>query len=84
MARGAVKIFGSHVGISITGIAGPGGGTPDKPVGTVCFGLATPTGTRTYRKVWRGGARADVRARAVSFALDLLRRQLFGLSLERR
>ncbi|MDY2626581.1 MAG: nicotinamide-nucleotide amidohydrolase family protein, partial [Coriobacteriales bacterium] len=84
MAEGARRALGTTYAVSTTGIAGPGGGTPDKPVGTVCFGLATPTGTRTYRKVWKGGTRADVRARAVSFALDLLRRQLFGLSLERR
>ena len=44
MARGARKLFNTNIGISVSGIAGPSGGTPDKPVGTTWFGLSTETG----------------------------------------
>ena len=54
-----------------TGIAGPGGGTAEKPVGLVWFGLATPAGTRTERAIFAGD-RAAVRAKAVTHALGML------------
>lgn len=72
MAAGARKRFGSDVGVGITGIAGPGGGTPDKPVGLVH--LCVSDGVRTLpRRVVLPGSRADVRARAVAVAMQMIR-----------
>jgi nicotinamide-nucleotide amidase len=81
MARGARERAGADVGVGITGIAGPDGGTPEKPVGTVFIALATPDGeaVRDYRIV---STRIAVRERAVQQALDLVRRQVAGLPLD--
>ncbi len=70
MAEGALARSVAHVAVSITGIAGPGGGSPGKPVGTVCFawagrGLPTTSITRVF-----GGDRAGVRRAAVTAALE--------------
>jgi PncC family amidohydrolase len=73
MAAGARKTFGSDYAVSVTGIAGPDGGTPDKPAGLVWFGLAGPRGTRVFRREFRGG-RDYVRRRAANFILDELRK----------
>lgn len=73
MARGARARFAADMAVSVTGIAGPEGGTPDKPVGTVCFGVTGPHGDRTETTRFTGD-RAGVRARAVVYALDLARR----------
>ncbi len=54
MARGARERFGATLGLAISGIAGPGGGTPEKPVGTTCFALATPTQVIIEHHVWQG------------------------------
>ena len=54
MARGARKALGSDIAVSVSGIAGPGGGTPDKPVGTVWIGLSTPSGDEARHFVWDG------------------------------
>ncbi len=75
MARGARAALGCDVSVAITGVAGPGGGTPDKPVGTVCFAWSGPdmeiVRTRRFR-----GDRERVRHYAVAYALDGLRRAL--------
>src|SRR5262245_42965830 len=73
MARGAREALGADVGIGITGVAGPGGGTPEKPVGLVFIGISDAAGTRSTRHRFIG-QRSDVRTRAVLAALDLLRR----------
>lgn len=72
MARGARKAAGATLGVSITGVAGPSGGTAAKPVGLVCFALAGP-GPRDLRSMTRrlGSDRASIRVRAVSAALGL-------------
>ena len=63
LADGALERFGADVGIGITGIAGPGGGTPEKPVGTVCLCLAERDGERIERTLTLPGDRATVRER---------------------
>jgi nicotinamide-nucleotide amidase len=80
MAAGALLRFDADTAVAITGIAGPGGGTPEKPVGTVCFTvrLAAPgspgrTDTRTLRLP---GNRSDIRERSATVALHMLRRAL--------
>jgi nicotinamide-nucleotide amidase len=71
MADGARQKSGADVAVSVTGIAGPDGGTAQKPVGTVWFGLAGKDGVTTYHRVFAGG-RDAVRAASVTLALELL------------
>lgn len=71
MACGAAKAAGAQVGVGISGIAGPSGGTPEKPVGTVCFGFYTPSGL-TSATAHFDGDRTSVRAQAVDYAFDTL------------
>jgi nicotinamide-nucleotide amidase len=75
MARGARERFQADLGVGITGVAGPGGGTPEKPVGRVHIGLATAGGAES-RQYDLPGTRADVRGRSVVLALDQIRRAL--------
>jgi nicotinamide-nucleotide amidase len=75
LAEGARRIAGATWGIGITGIAGPTGGTPEKPVGTVHLALAGPEGTEPFQRLYRGD-RERVRRHAALEALDLLRRKL--------
>ena len=72
MAEGARRVLGCDVAVSVTGIAGPGGAEPGKPVGTVWLGLAAPSGTTTCLETFPG-SRDDVRRAAVLRALALLR-----------
>ena len=71
MAAGARNLLKADLAVSLTGIAGPDGGSAEKPVGLVWFGLAAPDGVRTEKVVF-GGDRAAVRAQAVDHALGLL------------
>jgi len=79
MAEGARIRLGSDVSVSVTGVAGPDGGTADKPVGLVWFALADAHGTVAVEKRFLSGSRESVRARAVATALDLLRRRALGV-----
>lgn len=78
LADGAIARVGADVGIGVTGIAGPGGGTPEKPVGLVYVTVAARDGDRLTRKLDLPGSRADVRDRTTTVALHLLRRLLRG------
>lgn len=72
MAQGALQRSGADLAVAVTGIAGPGGGTEEKPVGTVCFALATPGGTRTWTARF-AGSREEIKWRSASEALNLVR-----------
>ena len=78
LADGAITRFDSDLGIGITGIAGPGGGTPGKPVGTVCLSVAAAGGARIDRDVFIPGDREAVRDHSTTIAMHLLRRLLTG------
>ncbi len=92
LAQGIAERLDAELGVGITGIAGPGGGTPEKPVGLVCFSVwmrgeqdpaAPPRPARrlTRRSVLPGG-RSDIRDRSVTVAMHMLRRVLLGESDE--
>jgi len=75
MASGVRAALGADFGLAVTGIAGPGGGTAEKPVGTVCFGLASEAGVRDAACNFKGD-RWKIQAIAAHTALDMLRRFL--------
>jgi nicotinamide-nucleotide amidase len=77
LAEGARARFGADVGVGITGVAGPGGGTADKPVGTVHLCVVGPEGPE-LRALRLPGSRAVVRERSVTMAMHLLRVLLVG------
>ncbi len=78
MAEGARRRAGADLGLSTTGIAGPGGGTADKPVGTVCIGLAWEGGTWSRRYDLGDRGRDFIKTLTALTALDRLRRWLLG------
>lgn len=85
MAAGALERFDADTAVAITGVAGPGGGTEEKPVGTVWFcvrladlGKSGAPGVTVTRRVRVPGERADVRERSTTVAMHLLRRALLG------
>jgi PncC family amidohydrolase len=71
MAEGARRLLKADLAVSVTGVAGPGGGTPEKPVGLVWFGVATAGGVRTEKALFVGD-RATIRAKTVTHALGML------------
>lgn len=79
MAEGVRRTIGCDVSVSVTGIAGPGGEEPGKPVGTVWFGVCSPRGTRSRLFVFEGD-RACVRHEAVRVAVGLLSEELMEMS----
>jgi nicotinamide-nucleotide amidase len=82
LASGIAERFGASLGVGITGIAGPEGGTPDKPVGTVCIsvweraGETGPDGRFLTRRTRMPGNRSDIRDRSVTVTMHMLRRVL--------
>lgn len=79
MARGARNLFNADIGISVSGIAGPTGGLPDKPVGTTWFGLATNNGEWARHFVWDGDRvqnKQHSSEAALQFVLDYLQGKL--------
>lgn len=78
MAAGARRRFGATIGVSVTGIAGPGGGTTEKPVGTVHLALDAADGTRLHRRSLFPGDRALIRRWTVTSALVMIRQHLMA------
>jgi PncC family amidohydrolase len=81
MAQGVRDVLRSDIGLAVTGIAGPDGGTAEKPVGLVCVALAAPGGVWVERHVWHNEegdhlTRRENKARSAEAVLDLLRRYL--------
>lgn len=75
MARGARKALNADIAVSVSGIAGPGGGMPDKPVGSVWIGLATPQGEEARYFIWNGNRTRNKylsSEAALQFVLDYL------------
>ena len=71
MAQGTRLAFDADISLSVSGIAGPGGGTPDKPVGLTWIGLSSPTADLAWQYVWQGN-REQVKAQTAQQALRLL------------
>lgn len=80
LAEGAARRLGASIGVGITGIAGPGGGTAEKPVGLVCISVCDREGRSITHSTRMPGGRSDVRDRSVTVAMHMLRRLLLGES----
>lgn len=80
MAEGALGLFDADISLSVTGVAGPDGGTPQKPVGTLFIAVAREGAETVSRHLELPGSRSDVRDRATTVAMHLLRRSLAGES----
>ncbi|WP_319450072.1 MULTISPECIES: competence/damage-inducible protein A [unclassified Mycobacterium] len=76
MAAGALQRFGADTAVAITGIAGPGGGSAEKPVGTVCFSVKLGNGYTDTRTLRLPGDRSDIRERSTTVVMHMLRRAL--------
>ena len=79
MAFGVQRVSGASYGLSVSGIAGPGGGTKDKPVGTVCIGLADASFAKGYRFNFTCENRQTYKRVFATAALDVLRQELLGI-----
>jgi nicotinamide-nucleotide amidase len=75
MARGVKEAFGAALSLAVTGIAGPSGGSYEKPVGTVYFGLSTLEGEEVWHYLFHGN-REEIKVLSAQTALDRLRRRL--------
>jgi PncC family amidohydrolase len=80
LAEGIRARTGAHIGVGVTGIAGPSGGTPQKPVGTVVVAVVAPEGYARVRTFSFPGVRAQVKFQATQAALDMVRRALEAIS----
>jgi PncC family amidohydrolase len=69
MAQQARETLDTDIAVSVTGIAGPSGGSSEKPVGTIWFGVSTPSGTQTYKKTFEDKGREYIRIQTVLAAL---------------
>ncbi|MBM3862390.1 MAG: competence/damage-inducible protein A [Verrucomicrobia bacterium] len=78
MAEGALRVSGASLAVAVTGIAGPGGGTPEKPVGTAWIGLAAKDATTTASQILQPRQRRDFKLAASQAALDAVRRALIA------
>jgi PncC family amidohydrolase len=79
MAHGVRKLFGADIGVSVSGIAGPTGGTPQKPVGTTWIGLSTEAGDWTRHFIWQGNReqnKLDSAEAALQLVVDYLKGNL--------
>lgn len=72
MAEGAKKVTGAHIALAITGIAGPSGGSPEKPIGTVDFAWALPNDQIIVQRMQFSGDRAAIREQATAYSLEKL------------
>ncbi len=73
MSEGVLQLTQADIAVSVTGIAGPTGAVPGKPIGTVCFGISTKLGTKTYKKQFgENNSRDEIRHMAADFALSLV------------
>jgi nicotinamide-nucleotide amidase len=79
MAEGARNAVGATYGLATSGIAGPEGGTDEKPVGTVCIGIATPEGGYAERRLFTFGERLMKKKIFAAAALDMLRSHLLSV-----
>ena len=79
LAEGMRARTGSIVAVGITGIAGPAGGTPEKPVGTVAIAVASQTAPTRVSTLWLYGNRAQVKFQAAQMGLDMVRRLILGI-----
>ncbi|MDD9195868.1 nicotinamide-nucleotide amidohydrolase family protein [Aliivibrio sp. S3MY1] len=80
MALGTLRNSNADISVSISGIAGPGGATEDKPVGTVCFGFADKTNWHQETTVYFTGDRSEIRKSAIEYAFLTLKIRLLELN----
>ena len=79
LAEGVRARTGSSIAVGITGIAGPTGGTPEKPVGTVAIAVASQTAPTRVATLWLYGNRSQVKFQAAQMGMDMVRRLLLGI-----
>ena len=83
MCKGAKTLSGADVAVSVTGIAGPGGGTPHKPVGTVWIGVCSDNDHKAFKFLFKGD-RNQVRQQTAMIAIEMARRAALGLDVDPR